>query len=85
MDLFGPSEVRFLLEGFNRKGEKIAEATASPAVNAGTKEVAIGRAKAIKVPIRIEEGFEGDFELRAINRETSEIYATLKLATDFHH
>lgn len=84
-DLFGPVEVRFLLEGFDSTGKKIAEAAASPNVDAGTKEVAIAQAKAIKVPIKIEEGFEGEFELRAINRETAEIYATLKLATDFHH
>jgi hypothetical protein len=84
-DLFGPTEVRFLLEGFDATGKKIAEAAASPNVDAGTKEVAIAQAKAIKVPIRIEEGFEGKFELRAVNRQTAEIYATLKLATDFHH
>jgi hypothetical protein len=84
-DLFGPAEVRFLLEGFDSTGLRIAEAAPSPNVDAGTKEVTIAPAKAIKVPVKIKEGFEGVFELRAVNRETGEIYAKLKLATDFHH
>ena len=84
-DLFGPAEVRFVIEGFNAKGERIAEAAASPNVDAGTKEIAISRGKAIKLPIKMEEGFEGSFEIRAINRQTGEIYKKLKLATDYHH
>jgi hypothetical protein len=41
--------------------------------------------QSIKVPIRIQEGFNGTIELRAAHPATGEIFATLKLVTDFHH
>jgi hypothetical protein len=84
-DLFGPSEVRFLLEGRDAKDKKVADAAPSLAVDPATNEVTIHPGQALKVPIRIEEGFSGTFVLRALNCETGEIYGKLKLETDFHH
>jgi hypothetical protein len=84
-DLFGPPEARFLVEGFSTKGDRVAEVAPSPNVDIGTKEIAIARGEAIKVPIKMKEGFEGAFEIRAMNRETGEIYTKLKLTTDYHH
>ena len=84
-DLFGPTEVAFVLEGFDSTGKKIAEAASSPMTDASTGQVRVLAGKSVKIPIRIQEEFNGPFELRASHPETGEIFATLKLATDFHH
>jgi hypothetical protein len=84
-DLFRPSEVTFVLEGFNSAGKKVAEAASSPHADPATGEVRMLGGQSIKVPIRIQEGFNGSIELRAAHPATGEIFATLKLTTDFHH
>ena len=84
-DLFRPSEVTFVLEGFNSAGKKVAEAASSPHADPATGEVRMLGGQSIKVPIRIQEGFNGYIELRAAHPATGEIFATLKLTTDFHH
>jgi hypothetical protein len=84
-DLFRPAEVTFVLEGFDSTGKKVAEAASSPHADPATGEVRMSGGQAIKVPIRIQEGFNGAIELRAAHPTTGEIFATLKLATDFHH
>lgn len=84
-DLFGPAEVSFVLEGFDSSGKKVAEAASSPVTDPATGEVRMLPGQSLKLPIRIQEGFNGRFELRAAHPGTSEIFATLKLSTDFHH
>jgi hypothetical protein len=84
-DLFRPAEVTFVLEGFDSAGKKVAEAASSPYADPATGEVRMLGGQSIKVPIRIQEGFNGLIELRAAHPATGEIFATLKLATDFHH
>jgi hypothetical protein len=84
-DLFQPAEVTFLLEGFDSDGKKIAEAASSPHADPTNGEVRISGGQSIKVPIRIQEGFNGAIELRAVHPATGEIFATLNLTTDFHH
>ena len=84
-DLFGPADVSFVLGGFDPTGKKVAGTASSPVTNPATGEVCMLRGQSIKVPIRIEEGFNGRFELRAAHPGTGEIFATLKLTTDFHH
>jgi hypothetical protein len=37
------------------------------------------------VPLRIHEGFEGEFKVTAIDPQTAVPYAVLKLETEFHH
>ena len=84
-DFFALEEIRFLLEGRDAKKTRVAEVAPSLSVDPGTNEVIIRPGQALKVPIRIEETFQGAFILRALNRETGEIYGELKLETDFHH
>ena len=84
-DLFQPAETTFVLEGFDSTGKKVAESASSPHADPATGEVRILGGQSIKVPIRIQEGFNGDIELRALQPVTGEILATLKLATNFHH
>jgi hypothetical protein len=84
-DLFQPAEASFVLEGFDSTGKKVAEVASSPYADSATGEVHILGGQSIKVPIRIQEGFNGTIELRAAHPATGEIFATLKLVTDFHH
>lgn len=84
-NLFQPAEVSFVLEGFDSSGKKVAEAASSPHADPATGEVRMFGGQSIKVPIRIHEGFNGIFELRAVHPASGEIFATLKLTTDFHH
>ena len=84
-DLFGPREVSFVLEGFDANGKKMAHAASSPVTDPATGEVRMFSGQSIKVPIRIEEKFNGQFDLRAAHPGTGEIFATIKLTTDFHH
>jgi hypothetical protein len=84
-DLFGPAHVSFVLDGFDSTGKKVAQSASGPMTDPATGMVQILRGQSIKVPIRIEENFSGSFELHATDPGTGEIFAILKLATDFHH
>ena len=84
-DLFGPPDVSFVLEGYDSAGKKVAEVAPSPVTDTATGEVRMVRGQSIKVPIRIQEGFNGPLELRAVHPGTGELFATLRLVTDFHH
>ena len=84
-DLFGPPSVRLILQGFDKKGTIIANPAASPMVDPTTGEIHLDRGKAIKIPLRIQEGYEGDITVQAADPSSGLAHATLKLTTDFHH
>jgi hypothetical protein len=84
-DLFQPAETTFVLEGFDSTGKKVAETASSSHADPVTGEVRVLGGQSIKVPIRIQEGFNGIMELRATHPATGQILATLKLTTNFHH
>jgi hypothetical protein len=84
-DLFGPSSVRLLLTAVDSKGSLIGQAASSAAVDPVSREINLERGKAIKVPLRIQEGFQGEFKVIAADPTTGAAYATVKLKTDFHH
>jgi hypothetical protein len=50
-----------------------------------SREINLERGKAIKVPLRLQDGFEGEFKVIATDPATGAAYATVKLKTDFHH
>jgi hypothetical protein len=84
-DLFGPATVRVLLQGIDKSGKIIAVAGSSAVVEPDSKEVSLERGKAVKVPLRIQEGFEGGFKAVALDPATGATLATIKLETAFHH
>jgi hypothetical protein len=84
-DLFGPSSVTLLLQGLGADGKVVAEVGSSAMVDPATREIHLERSKAIKVPLRIKEGIEGEIKVVAIDPTTGSTFATLKLQTDFHH
>jgi hypothetical protein len=77
--------VRLVVQGLANKGEIVAFAAASPSVDPTTGEVHLERGKALKIPIRMKEGFEGAFTVRAIDPSSGITYATIDLSTDYHH
>lgn len=84
-DLFGPANVRLVLLATDKAGKTVGEAASSSVVDPVSREINLERGKAIKVPLRLQEGFEGDFKVNAADPATGTAYATVKLKTDFHH
>jgi len=84
-DLFGPASVRLLLVATDNAGKTVGEAASSAVVDPVSREINLERGKAIKVPLRLQEGFEGEFKVTAADPATGTAYATVKLKTDFHH
>ena len=83
-DVLFPTDVTFVLEGVAPDGRKMATAAPSPLTDPATGEVRINAGQSIKVPISIQEDFEGTFELRAKHPSTGEIFATLELTMESH-
>ncbi len=82
-DLFaGSTEIEFQLEAYSNK-EVVGEAASCQHVNPANNLVRIKPGQAIKVPLKMNEDFTGNFEVRAINPETMVNYSTLKLKTDY--
>jgi hypothetical protein len=84
-DLFGPASVRLMLVATDSAGRTVGEAASSAVVDPVSREIHLERGKAIKVPLRLKEGFEGEFKVIAADPATGAAYATVKLKTDFHH
>lgn len=84
-DLFGPASVRLLLQGMDKSGKVVGEAASSAVVDPVSREINLERGKAIKVPLRLKEGFEGAFQVAAVDPVTGTTFATIKLETAFHH
>jgi hypothetical protein len=84
-DLFGPANVRVVLLAVDNAGTQVGEAASSAAVDPVSREINLERGKAIKVPLRLKEGFEGEFKVIAADPSTSAAYATATLKTAFHH
>lgn len=72
----------FQLEAYAGK-QIVGEAAASPHVNAASNMVNIKSGQAIKVPLKMEDDFHGNFEVRATDPVTQVNYHTLKLKTDY--
>jgi hypothetical protein len=84
-DLFGPASIRLLLIAKDPAGKQIGTAATSKSVDPATGLVELSRGAAIKVPLRITEGFEGPFTVAATDPSTGATLCSLKLQTDFHH
>ncbi|MDB6175045.1 MAG: PglZ protein [Chthoniobacteraceae bacterium] len=84
-DFFGPSSVRLLLQGFDKKGVVVASPAASALVDPTTGEICLERGKAVKIPVRVQEDFTGDLTIEAKDAITGWKYASVKLVTEFHH
>ena len=84
-DLFGPASVRVILLATDNTGKTVGEAASSSVVDPVSREINLERGKAIKVPLRLQDQFEGEFKVIAADPATGAAYASVKLKTDFHH
>jgi hypothetical protein len=82
MDGFGAKELELQLEA-HAKGKVVGEAASCSYLDPSTNTITIQLGQAIKVPLRMDEDYEGSFEVRAIDPRTQANYATLKLKTNY--
>jgi hypothetical protein len=64
-------------------GKLVGEAGSCDHVNNATGLVTVRPKEAVKVPLRMDEEFQGSFEVRAVDPVTLYNYAVLKLRTDY--
>jgi hypothetical protein len=87
-DIFESSEIELRLEAWGKdaatgKERIIGEPASSDHVHPATGLVRVKPGQAIKVPIRLEEGFNGPFEVRVYDPETRVAYGeTVRLKTN---
>ncbi|MEI7773566.1 MAG: PglZ domain-containing protein [Verrucomicrobiota bacterium] len=84
-DLFGPAAVRLILTAYNSDGDVVGEVATSAMVDSVSREINLERGKAIKVSLRIKEGFEGSLKVIASDPSTGTSFASITLKTEFHH
>lgn len=80
--LFEAKDVEFQLEA-RSKNKVIGEACTCDSLNPATNLITMRPGDAIKVPLKMEEDFQGSFEVRATDPTTGIHYATLKLKTNY--
>jgi hypothetical protein len=83
-DLYGTEEIDFRLEAKAKaKNRVVGEAGPSPHVDPSTGLVRVKSGAALKVPLRMNDAFEGKFTVVAVNPTTQATYAKLELRTDY--
>ena len=81
-DMFGAETLQFSMEA--RAGKKVVgEVAPNSNVDPATGLVTIEAGAAVKVPLRMEEEFEGKFTVTAIDPVTQVTYDSLDLQTDY--
>ena len=87
-DMFGAGEIELRLEAWGKNEQNgderiVGEPASSDHVHPATGLVRIKPGQAIKVPIRLEENFNGSFEVRVYDPETRVAYGeALRLKTN---
>ena len=83
-ELFSQGEdFEILLEAHDKKGEVVGEAKHGDVVNAATGTVTLKPGEKVKVPVKMLQGWEGKFTLKALDPKTFTVYASLELKTDY--
>lgn len=82
IDVYRAERLEFQLEAY-AKGKVVGEAASCQHLDPSTNLVRIQLGQAIKVPLRMDDDFEGAFEVRAIDPRTQANFATLKLKTNY--
>jgi len=81
-DMFGGETIQLSLEAKTGK-RVVGEVAPNPNVDPTTGLVTIAAGAALKIPLRMEEQFEGEFTVTAVDPVTQVTYAKLKLQTDY--
>jgi hypothetical protein len=82
VEAFGAKELEFQLEA-HAKNKVVGEAASCQHLDPSTNLIKIQLGQAIKVPLRMDDDFEGAFEVRAVDPRTQANHATLKLKTNY--
>ena len=80
--LFQAEAIEFQLEA-RSKNKVVGEAGTCDSLNPATNLITMRPGDAIKVPLRMDEDFQGAFEVRATDPATGIHYGTLKLKTNY--
>jgi len=72
----------FALEAFNEK-TLVGETAVGQYVNEATGLITMQPGQAVKVPLKMDEDYEGSFIVRASDPETGVVYASVKLQTNY--
>ncbi len=78
--MFHEEEIR--LEAYSKE-KLMGEPAPCKYLNPATNLIKLEKGTIIKVPLKMEEDFEGEFEVRAISPLTHMTYNTIKLKTDY--
>ncbi len=76
-------ELSFVLQAVDSENRVVGHAAACEHVDAGTGMVTVQAGKSIKIPMRLDDDFDGGFEVQAINPENSYVYDRLSLKSDY--
>ena len=82
-NMFGPEMIQLRLEA-KAKDEIVGEAViGNKNVDPTTGSVNINKGETVKVPLRMNENYEGNFEVVALNPDTLRKYHSIKLKTNY--
>ncbi len=83
LDFFsGPIQIQ--LEAYDlESGKTIGEPAACPELDSATKLLRLEMGKAVKIPLKMNEDFEGQFEVKALDPISQVTYHSIKLKTGY--
>lgn len=83
-DLFAPdTDFEILLEAHDKKGNVVGEAKAGGPVNPATGTITLKHGERVRVTLKMQPEFEGNFTVKAMNPTTLATYCKLDLETDY--
>lgn len=83
-DLFSVGmAVEVLVEAHDPKGNVVGEVKPGEGVNPATRTVSLYPGKTVKVTLKMEQDFEGDFTVKVLDPTTLGIYYQTKMKTDY--
>ena len=83
-NLFSQAQTcEILLEAQDSKGNIVGEPRPSDDVNPATRTITLNPSETKQILLRMKEGFEGKFTIKALNPNTLTAYASLSLSTDY--
>jgi hypothetical protein len=77
------SEVEILLEAHDGKGQVVGEPRPGGDVNPATRTVMLAPSERKQIALRMDEGFQGKFTIKALNPVTLAAYDSYSLETDY--
>jgi hypothetical protein len=77
-------EAEIAIEALDAKGAVIGWIASGPTVNLATQGVRIRSGQAVSISLRMDDGFSGNFTVRAYDPATQALLADLKLKTEYY-